>query len=215
MDSIGYCVRVDARDGYLDKLSAIPLHKDFLSIVAVKHYGKNKENPHYHLVIQTTVADQAMRVRMRKIFPDGKGNGHLSLKRWDGNEDAISYLFHEDKDSKLLLCYNVSDETIARARARNLEVSLLVSKAKGKASHTVEKIVLDELVKNGFKKEYIGDPAIAKKLILCALRSGKYAPNNYQIKRMVARIQFELCDGGEQAEERLADSMVAEIYRQY
>ena len=82
-------MRVDALEGYVDKLRSIPLCLDYKSMVAVRHTGNKGENPHYHFVIQTQVAGQAFRVRMRKIFDQGKGNGHMSIKPWDGSIDAI------------------------------------------------------------------------------------------------------------------------------
>lgn len=33
---------------------------------------------------------QAFRVRFKKIFTEGKGNGHMAIKAWDGDMDACS-----------------------------------------------------------------------------------------------------------------------------
>jgi len=209
MEFFGWCIRIDALDGYKEKLSMLTCHKDFESIIAVQHRGSSKENLHYHLVVKTKVEDQAMRVRMRKIFDKGKGNGHMSQKRWDGNEDAISYLFHEDADTELLLSHNITDEQITRCKERNLDVRKVVEEAKNKASCKLEPIVLKMLD----RKYGHSDHHIAKLLFLTALRMGKHAPNSYQCKRMVASIQFQLCDGNEQAEERLAQAFADEVYR--
>lgn len=66
MDYNGFCVRVQAIDGYASKILSLVLVKDYESIVSMKHVGKTKSNPHYHLVIKTQVKDQAFRVRMKK-----------------------------------------------------------------------------------------------------------------------------------------------------
>ena len=116
MDYNGYCVRVDARDGYAEKMLMLKSVTDYEAIVAIKHKGASGENPHYHMVVRTHVKDQAFRVRMRKVFDQGKGNGHMSIKPWDGNIDAISYLFHENEDEPLVLQHNVSNETIEKQR---------------------------------------------------------------------------------------------------
>lgn len=222
MDYIGYCVRVDALEGYADKLSMLRAHDDFESIVAVRHVGATKENPHYHLVIKTNVKDQAFRVRMRKIFDQGKGNGHMSIKPWDGKQEAIAYLFHEDTDATLVVQYKVSDETIAECKKINREVQQMVYDAKLKASWRAEEIVFQEyfeehkrskrppLAVGGLPKEH----DIAARLILVCLRCGKYAPQAWLVKAMTERIQFRLLNGSEEGEEALATRLARNIYYQ-
>lgn len=210
MEYNGYCVRINAYDGYADKIAALRLVADYESIVAVKHRGDTGENPHYHIVIKTQVKDQAFRVRMKKVFDQGKGNAHMSIKTWDGNIDAIAYLFHEDDNAPLVVQYNVSDETIEKARARNREVKLKVEEAKTRASWRLEDEVFDQI--------RTGNPTqdeIAKALILTSLRSGKYMPNDYLLKSMVTRIQFRLCNGDIAAEEQFADGVVWRIFHKY
>lgn len=215
MDYTGYCVRIDALEGYAAKLSALPLNQDYKSLVAVRHTGTTKENPHYHIVVQTHVAGQAFRVRMRKIFDQGKGNAHMSIKPWDGNIDAIAYLFHEDPDAQLLVQHNVSDETIAQARARNKQVNEMVLASKAKAAWHLEAVVLEEL--KSLPQPYEGwTPAvIGSKLILTALRNGKYVPQPWHVRAMTERIQFTLLNGVMEAEEEFAMRLARQIfYRQ-
>jgi len=209
MDYCGWCIRVDALDGYREKLSMLRNYTDFESIIAVEHRGISGENMHYHMVIKTKCQDQAIRVRLRKIFDKGKGNGHMSQKRWDGSEDAISYLFHEDPHTALVLSHNITEEQIKRCKERNQDVKKLVEEAKSKASSKLEPIVLKMLD----RRVGHNNVEIAKLLFLTALRMGKHAPNSYQCKRMVSSIQFQLCDGNEQDEERLAEAFANEVYR--
>jgi len=213
MDFIGYCVRVDAMDGYSDKIPMLKAHTDFESIVAVKHRGATKENPHFHLVIKTNVKDQAFRVRLRKIFDQGKGNGHMSIKPWDGRREAVSYLFHEDPDAVLVLQHNVSDETIAEARAINRQISQMVADAKTKASWRAEEIVYEQIVQER-KKEFthLTDTQIGQRLIITCLRSGKYTPQPWLIRAMTQRIQFRLLNGVEEAEEDFAMRLARNIF---
>ena len=130
---------MDARDGYAEKMLMLKSVTDYEAIVAIKHKGASGENPHYHMVVRTHVKDQAFRVRMRKVFDQGKGNGHMSIKPWDGNIDAISYLFHENEDEPLVLQHNVSNETIEKAKARNREVKDKVATAKGELPGVLRK----------------------------------------------------------------------------
>jgi len=212
MDTVGYCVRVDALDGYREKLPMLQTCLDYKSIVAVKHNGSKGENPHFHFVVQTSVASQAFRVRMRKIFDAGKGNGHMSIKPWDGNNDALSYLFHEDPESDLLIQYNVSDETIALCKQRNRQVTALVNASKAKASWLLEEVVFDE-IKN---IPYMSEADIGQRLILSALRHGKYVPQPWLIKAMTSRIQFRKLEGHEEKEEEFAMRLSRQIFfREY
>jgi len=215
MDTLGYCVRIDAMEGYLEKIKALPMCQDYKSIVAVRHHGTNKENPHYHLVVQTPVLQQAFRVRLRKIFDQAKGNGHMSIKPWDGNNDAISYLFHEDENAKLLVQHNVTDETIKSARERNKSVQLMVQAAKDKASWKLEDLSY-EYFKNEWKpvggQSQPSEATIGQHLIINALRTGKYVPQPWLIKAMVQRIQFKLLDGNVESEEEFAMRLSRQIF---
>lgn len=206
----GYCVRVDAREGYGEKMRCLRLVADYEAVVAVKHKGSSGENPHYHIVVKTAVKDQAFRVRMRKVFDQGKGNGHMSIKAWDGSMDAVSYLFHEDgDDTQLIEQYNVSDETIAKAKARNNEVQEKMKEAKERASWKLEDEVFLKMTKESNEDE------IAKAIILTALRGGKYLPNDYLLKAMTTRIQFRLLNGDIDKEEMFADQIVHRIFHRY
>lgn len=209
-------MRVDALEGYLAKISAMSMYADYDSIVAVAHRGSTKENAHYHLVIRTRVAAQAFRVRMRKIFDQGKGNGHMSIKPWDGSVDAIAYLFHEDEDATLLIQHNVDDETITLARARNKAVTAMVLANKAKASWQLEEVVWQEIADRantghpGWR--LMDEEIIAERMILIALRSGKYVPQAWHLKAMCARLQFRLQNGCEESEERFASRLARQIF---
>lgn len=210
MDTHGYCIRVDALDGYGEKLPLLGLCEDYQSIIAVKHKGNKGENPHFHLVVRTQVASQAFRVRMRKIFDSGKGNGHMSIKPWDGNNDAISYLFHEDENTTLLVQHNISDETVAQAKERNRQVVAMVQASKAKASWHLEEIVYEQF-KSGTRLVY-DESVIGQSIILAALRNGKYVPQPWHVKAMVQRIQFKLLNGYEELEEDFAMRLSRQIF---
>lgn len=207
MESLGYCFRVDARDGYLAKLNSLQLQYE--SVVIAKHTGRKGENPHYHAVIKTSIKDQAFRKRMKSIFTEGKGNSHMSIKPWDGKIEAVSYLFHEDPSAELLCRHGVSDQYIEEARKINQRVRVLVQEAKEKASWKLEDEVFDNLDKSIGHSEI----SIATQLFLTAFRSGKYPPQPHHCRLMTQKIRFRLCDGVERDEEKLARSMAENIFR--
>lgn len=207
MESVGFCIRVDAREGYADKIGALALQYE--SVIAVKHEGRTKENPHYHIVIRTNILPQAFRKRMKVAFPEGKGNQFMSIKPWDGAIEAVSYLFHEDPTATLLVSKGATDEYIAKARVINQKVRVLVQEAKEKASWKLEDDVFQQLD----KKRGYDNVAIATKIYLTAFRSGRYPPQGHHCKVMTQKIQFRLCDGNEREEEALARLMAENIFR--
>lgn len=209
MDICGYCVRIDALDDYRQRIQLLSAVTDYESIIGVEHHGNKSENPHYHLVIKTRVGEQAFRKRFKKVFDKGKGNGHMSIKPWDGALGAISYLFHEDRDAVLVIRHNVSDELIERARKENDRVQEEVQKAKDKASYRLEQVVYDMLKDKGHQK----DPRVVAKLILAtALRTDRYLPNTYQVRSMVTKIQFKLLNGDVDLEDQFLEAMLDQIY---
>jgi len=226
----GYCIRVQAYEGYLAK--SFVMMNDYEWVAGMTHKGDRKDpNPHYHFVIKTNIADGTIRKRMLKLFDKGKGNGHMSIKKWDGNQDAVAYLFHEDPDAPLTFCKGITDEYILDSRNRNKRVQVEVAKAKDNASWTLEEDVWNQIeieqieyrqryqpANLGQREEYFTEKrydqiALCKMIFLTALRKGKYAPNDYLMKLMVARLQFRLCKGDVEAEDNLADWNARRIYR--
>lgn len=209
MDICGYAIRIDALDEYRQRIQLLSAVVDYESIIGVAHHGNKSENPHYHLVIKTRAQEQTVRKRFKKIFDKGKGNGHMSIKAWDGALEAISYLFHEDRDAELIIRHNVSDELIDRARQLNDRVQEEVQKAKDKASYKLEQVVYDMLKDKGHQR----DPRVVAKLILAtALRTDRYLPNTYQIRSMVTKIQFKLLNGDVDLEDQFLEAMLDDIY---
>ena len=210
MNFDGYCMRVQALEGYKQVIMNLTVNPDYQAIIAVKHFGSKGENEHYHIVIKTSVKDQAFRVRMKKVFDKAKGNQHMSIKNWDGNIDAISYLFHEDENAEIIVRHNVSEETISKAKERNRDVQQKIEKAKSRASWTIEEELLQQYRRDG----KIGNEfSIAKDIVLHALRHDKYVPNDFQLKAMASKILFKLQDGDLNREEIFAMDYVAKVYR--
>lgn len=216
MEPLGYCLRVDSHEGYRDKLNGLKYDQDYKAIVVVKHDGAKGENTHYHAVIRTEVKPQAFRARMKKIFDAGKGNGHMSIKPWDGSIDAISYLYHEDPDTVLVVQHHVTDEYLAQAKERNKAVTAMVVANKAKASWQLEDAVWEHIKDRTYDHtpgwRVMDETVIARTLILLALRSGKYVPQVWHLKAMVQRLQHRLQNGDEEGEEEFAARLASQIY---
>jgi len=196
METVGYCVRVQALEGYGSKIAMLNLVDDYDGILGVKHSGSKKENPHYHIVIRTKVKEQALRVRLKKLFTEGKGNQHMSIKPWDGDDKALSYLFHElepDEQHTLIVSKGLTPERIEELRQKNDAVKLLVATAKNKASWTLEEEVYQDLVKyvENQTKEFT-DIDIAMQIYQAALSKDKYPPQPWLVRAMVTKIRYRL-----------------------
>jgi len=207
MESVGYCVRVQAIEGYKSKVLGLA----YDHIIAVKHLGGKGDNPHYHLVIKTPTKAQAFRVRMKNAFPDGKGNSHMSIKPWDGDDKAISYLFHEEQGddlAEILRWDGIPRERIDYFRTLNVKVKASVEENKKKSSHLLWETAYEHFRKN--PPNHYKD--IAKFMVLDALRNDKYVPQAWLLKAMTFKVMFLLRDGDVIQEEYTARHILDEIW---
>jgi hypothetical protein len=186
------------------------LSHDYVGLLAVRHEGQTGENPHYHAVVRTGVNSQAFRVRMKKLFPDGKGNKHMSIVPWDGDDKALSYLFHEDPQATLIARKGLTDERIEELRAKNDAVQILVTQAKKKASWTLEEDAYQYFLAN--PPYYLTDKMIAAHIYLAALRGDKYPPQAWLIRAMVIKVQFRLKGGDVKSEEQYAARLAENLF---
>jgi len=207
----GYCIRIQALEGYLDKVGTMGTAYNW--VAAIGHKGdKETPNPHYHIVIKTAILDRTLRARMRVLFDKGKGNEHMSIKKWDGDIKAVSYLFHEDPDAPLLISKGLGEDYIENARNLNKRILVEVAKSKGKAAWTLEEDTITELKKDGVKYAQLSKWDIARRMYLIALRNGKHPPTRWHCIGMCERIMFHFCDGKPDLENDLAQKFAAEVF---
>lgn len=214
MENVGYLVRIQALEEYGSRISLFEMREDYVGVLAVKHEGSKQDNPHYHIVIRTNVNQQAFRKRMKLVFPEGKGNKHMSIKCWDGRIDALSYLFHEAHDTPIVCRKGITDEFLKKIMEREDAVKVLVHEAKKKASHTLEQDVYEVAIAKGWN-QHTPPVFFAQQMYLLAMRKDKYVPQQWLIKSMIAKIKFRLCDGSAEAEEALALAMANIIFSPY
>lgn len=212
MENVGYCVRVQALEGYADKIAALTLTPDYRAVLAVKHVGIKQENPHYHIVIRCGIQPQAFRVRMKKLFPDGKGNQHMAITNWDGDDKALSYLFHEEPDAPIMVARKgISEEFLEQLKTLNKDILQKVAVAKTKASHTLEEDAFQHFSKLGDPRR-ITDKDIAAYMILFALRNDKYPPQPWLCRAMTYKVKYRLLRGNTDAEEGYANQLAGNIF---
>ena len=200
----GYCMRLKKCEEYEQRVQALEFVTDYLTILCYEHQA-DKEDPHdhYHLVIATAVELKAFRKRMVKVFDKGKGNGHMSIKPWDGRDEAFSYLFHEGSEKQILNKGHPSAR-IQQFRELNVKVQALVKESKKKASYLLEDEVMNDSSLN--KDSSAIDIGIA--IVRTALLGNKYHPNDFLLRLMVDRVRFRLCEGDVDSQDAVISSIV-------
>lgn len=196
--NIGYKIRIAQLEGYDEIILSLSVVADYGRILGVKHIGDSKENPHWHLVIETSVKEKAFRKRMNALFTKGKGNGHCSISPYDKpGDEPYSYMFHEgteEEETPIFINKGHSEDDIKRYRKMNEDVQVLVNKAKEKASWRLEKLAYDWFVKNRGHKCCPTQEDVGIKIMELAFQNGIYQPQDWLLKAMVLKLCYELSD---------------------
>lgn len=182
-----YVLRLQALDGYNAKFADV-FNERFSRVLCVFHNGKKGNNPHYHFCLTCDYKQQALRVYLKNHFNLGKGNKHLSLKNWDGDKKACSYLFHEGTEP--LISKGFSPDEISDFKTINEMVRSEFQK------NAPAKIVQDATEYFKDKKCHT-DYHIFMYIMERLSASGEWLPNKFQCERWILRIQANLCGGAE------------------
>lgn len=204
-----YVIRVQAFEGYEEKIKG--MHERFTRVLAVYHTGKMMNNPHYHVIVETTEKMENVRKIMKKVFDGGSGNGHMSMKKFDGERKGYAYMWHEsDRETfKVVARRGHTDEQIEGYRKHHEEVLKVISE--NTPIKIVERAVqvlktAQPNKKGGYSKQQICD------VIWDDLRTrGEWFPNSYVLKRWVMRVEC-LCTRNEKEWENLKRMWFGEVY---
>lgn len=138
---------------------------------------------------------QAIRKFLKTIFTSGSGNGHLSIKPWDGCVKTIQYCFHE-KDCDVISQKGYTDKFITAQRENALTYEMNKQSYSKSLSDTILKIISETDLKyyngNTNKHKYI------TYLIwdTCKQESVRF-PNKYLIQSIIEYVQCKLTDNTE------------------
>lgn len=187
-----YVLRLQALDGYKDKFDDV-FHSRFTRVLCVHHTGRKGDNPHYHFCLTTDYNKQALRVYLKKHFNLATGNKHLSLKDWDGDTKACSYLFHEGTEPVMnrgftqqeIDTFKTINEGIKKEIKKNAPAKIVED-----ATEYFTPIQQSRKYRVSHKEIFIW--------IMNRLReNGDWLPNKYQMDRWIARIQANIFDDRE------------------
>lgn len=183
---MNYVLRLQALDGYSAKFTDV-FNDRFSRVLCVHHMGKAGNNPHYHFCLTTDYQKQALRVYLKKQFALATGNKHLSLKDWDNNPKACSYLFHEGTEP--LITKGFTTEEIQEFTTAN---DLIQSKMI-KPHHVVDVVVAY------FKEKYphkldVDKREIFFKIIQTYRHNGEWIPTAFQASRLINKVRSDLAE---------------------
>lgn len=195
MEYPGYFVRIAQLEGYVDIIKGLENVSDYIKVLCIAHKGdKADPNPHYHLTVLTECKEKAFRKRMTGLFTKGKGNGHMSIKKWDGKMEANSYMFHEDGANVVFVANKgYTDDDVSKFVKNNEDVQKLVANAKEKASWKLEALAEKWFRDNGDYSN-ICLYEIGVKIYEIALEKDMYVPQDWLLKSMCIKIAFKLSD---------------------
>lgn len=220
-----FCVRINLYDGYESKIKEFYSDRESYPKVFIGfHIGKSGENPHYHIVhtVDKSVTTSAMRKRFKTVFTLGKGNGHISLKEWDGKIDAIAYIYHEDMQLVPTLTHGFTDEEIVQAKAINSEHQATIKG--GSPTKMLEQVYERIMSADGSKKQcnvVTGKYEFVKfshsYLFGCILdwykAKGDWMPNRFQLVRYIMKLQ-SMINCHEEDWERLKGEWYTEMFQE-
>lgn len=197
-------VRLDGPEEFLrQKCGEMSKWLDVVALLATFHVGGKKENPHCHIVVETTtvIQKQSWAVRIKKFFNVEKSSSY-SVVVWDGIRDsgASAYLFHEGED-KILCNKGWSDDDLAAAKLHNAAVQKVVALNKEKASQKLVSRALEH-----FEGQSPQHYSILEFMLKECRDGGAYYPGEYKLKQYVEEVVLKLTDKEE------FDKLVSQVY---
>lgn len=177
-----YVLRLQALDGYQAKFATV-FGDRFSRVLCVHHTGRRGDNPHYHFCLTCDYRKDALRKYLKGHFDLASGNRHLSLKDWDGDPRACSYLFHEGTEE--LIVKGFTQEEISEFKRDNDVVQAKMLKAP-----TVVKMCVEYFKQKGYtpdKREIF-----THMVQIYRKNASEWIPNKFQSERYITRIRSDL-----------------------
>lgn len=192
-----FFIRINEQPGYQDRLTELSTMSRFPIFLAIKHQGLKKENPHFHIILQTLQKLGTFRTYLKTKFTEGKGNGHMSIKSWDGNERAIQYLYHEE-DCVVLHSKGFTEGFLDEQKIKAQKFT----EEKKTYTDSLYEYVMWDILNNGELSDIIDEhqkwshQRIAYKIWDTCKSQKKTYPNKFLLERMIQKVQAELSQKG-------------------
>lgn len=170
---------------------------DYSGCMVGFHVGAKTEKPHIHLalLLKSSIQKQSFDKRLVSQFALTPRTGYSS-KQWDGNDGALSYLYH-DESGKVENYLGLSEERIAHLKSCNAIIQTEVSKAKEKASFKVVDYVLnlidEEREKYGDKTISWTSSMICDAIVMAVYDRKFYYPGDFSLGKYINEIMIKQC----------------------
>lgn len=145
----------------------------------------NDDNEHCHIALKLSLElqKQSLDTRIKKIF--GVSGANYSSKVWDGDNRALSYMYHEEK-AEIINKLGLSDAEISELKRTNEIVQKQVELAKEKASHKILDYALSKCDVSMSRYE-IGE------VILTAVMDGLFHhPGTFRLNTYILEVELLL-----------------------
>ena len=119
-------IRID----FNDHNKVIDFFKDHQSIFIVQHTHR-EDNLHYHIAVsyKTEITKQTLTNRLKTFFNVAKDK--FMIKKWDGKDEACSYMLNEEK-KPVLVFTTYTEDVVLRLKDKNQAVQDRKEKTKSK-----------------------------------------------------------------------------------
>ena len=196
-----YVLRLHAVDGYAATFSNVFTSR-FSRCMYVYHTGKKGDNPHYHFCLTCDYKQPALRAELKKYFNLAKGNRHLSLKKWDGNPKACSYLFHEGTEPVVLKGFSQEEVDVFREANKDIQDEI-----KDKSPNKLCATMYEK-----FKGTQPSKFQLFSAIMNECRSNGSFFPNKFQLERWLMKIEAMLTEGENPTD---WESLKVKWFRQY
>lgn len=189
--SNSWYIRITAPHEHIhNKLKDVRGWFDYIGDMSGFHIGGRTGKPHVHIALRlkTELQKQSLDARFKKLF-DVKGADYSS-KVWDGDNKALSYMYHDESGS-VENRLGLSEAEVSDLQRMNSIVQETVKVAKEKASYKIVEYVLEKIKESGIQwtKYEIGW------CIQQAIYSGRFhEPGDYQLERYINEILCKQCE---------------------
>lgn len=184
-------IRLDDREGYADEIPTWIKKVNATKALVVKHTAQQGENIHYHMCLTIpNMKVNAIRMNLGRHFTKGKGNTHHSVKEWDGDERALSYLFHDEYHKIITsLAYSKDDIERFKENSDNIKDDLKKNGTINTLCKAVEK--LRERYPNRYRHE---KQDICDAIWDVLKEQGNWYPNKFQLERWIMKVQADTAE---------------------
>lgn len=207
-----FFIRLQKLETYPEKLLEFSRLDWVLSMLCVEHNGESSDpNPHYHFTLSTEpLLLPTLRARLNRIFDSAKGNGHLSIKPWDGEIQANAYMFHESPDGAPYINKGYTDEQLDTFRSYNNTVQTIRSQ-KPTLTNMITRNLLRQYTEEQFV--YTLDQAL-EDIIQFSIDHNRHVPTPIKIAQIYNTARLTVTRAQEpRAYDRMVENMRQEISR--